>query len=98
MIKVISIWVKNPISSYDRVKSLEGLAYQTKQDMFRDLSKLTMFGGGLFVKSHEENTIFRQDKIRIVEYNIVCSCSYAEHDPRYNQAPYRVMITAMEIV
>lgn len=98
MIKIISVWVKNPISSYDRDKSLEGHEYQTEQAMCKDLEKLNWFGGGLFVKDLKETTIFRQDKIRIVEYNIVCSCAYAERDPQYNQAPYHVLITAMETV
>ena len=96
MIKIISTWVKNPISSYGRDRSLEGHEYHTEQAMCKDLEKLNWFGGGLFVKDLEETTIFRQDKIRIVEYNIVCSCAYAERDERYNQATYHVVITAME--
>lgn len=98
MIKIINTWVKNPISSYDKDKSLTGHEYQTEQAMCKDLEKLNWYGGGLFVKELEETTIFRQDKIRIVEYNIVCSCAYAERDEQYNQAPYHVVITAMEIV
>lgn len=96
MIKVISTWVKSPTTSYDRDKSLEGHEYQTEQAMCKDLIKLTWLGGGLFAKGLEESTIFRQDKIRIVEYNITCSCAYAERDPKYNQSPYHVLITAME--
>ena len=95
MIKVISTWVKSPTSSYDRDKSLEGHEYQTEQAMCKDLEKLNWHGGGLFAKDLEENTIFRHDKIRIVEYNITCSCAYAERDAQYNQATYHVTITAM---
>lgn len=98
MIKIISAWVKNPISSYDKDKSLTGHEYQTEQAMCKDLVKLNWHGGGLFVKDCEDTTIFRQDKIRIVEYNIVCSCAYAERDEQYNQAPYRVVIIATETV
>ena len=97
MLKIISVWVKNPISSYGRDKSLIGHEYQTEQAMCKDLEKLNWFGGGLFVKDLEEDTIFRQDKIRIVEYNMVCSCAYAERDPQYNQAPYSVTVIAMEV-
>ena len=97
MLKVISVWVKNPISSYGRDKSLEGHEYQTEQAMCKDLEKLYWFGEGLFVKDLDEHTIFRQDKIRIVEYNMVCSCAYAERDPQYNQASYHVVVTAMEV-
>jgi len=97
MLKIISVWVNSPTSSYGRDRSLVGHEYQTEQAMCKDLEKLYWFGGGLFVKDLEENTIFRQGKIRIVEYNVVCSCAYAERDPQYNQAPYEVIITATEV-
>lgn len=97
MLKIISVWVKNPTSSYGRDKSLTGHEYQTEQAMCKDLEKLNWFGGGLFAKDLDENTIFRQDRIRIVEYDIVCSCAYAERDPQYNQASYHVIVTAMEV-
>ena len=97
MLKIISVWVKNPISSYGRDKSLVGHEYQTEQAMCKDLEKLNWFGGGLFAKDLDENTIFRQDRIRIVEYHIVCSCAYAERNPQYNQASYEVVVTAMEV-
>ncbi|MBO7716636.1 MAG: hypothetical protein J6S85_23925 [Methanobrevibacter sp.] len=98
MIKIISTWVKNPITSYDRDKSLEGHEYQTEQAMCKDLETLSRHGGGLFVKEVESNTHFIRDSKKIVEYTVKCECKYAREEPRYNQAEYHVVITAMKTV
>lgn len=98
MIKIISIWVKNPVTSYIKDTQLNCCEYETEQAMLEDLERLVWRGGGLFAKEVEASTLFIRDSKKIVEYTVKCECKYAREDPKYNQAEYEVVLTTMETV
>lgn len=95
--KVISLWVKNPISSWSRDKTLDGVEYETKHRLLSGVCNLDKEGGFVLqeVASHTVTTV---NNTKIVEYGITCKTVYQETYENVNQASWNLSLLVAEAI
>lgn len=92
---VLSLWVKNPISSHSKQKTLVGVEYETEEEMLMAITHLN-YDSGFILRDIQTTVICTKDNVKIVEYELKCSTVYAEQHKDSNQALWKVNILVME--
>ena len=91
MIKAVSLWIKDPISTFDKKDYLNGCEYETKKDLFNAVMQCD--GGFVVQNTTSERTMFINANVKIVEYELLCLSNYQLSHGYANQAPYKMVVT-----
>ena len=88
---ILSLWVKNPITSHTKDTSLVGVRCDTEEDLFTMIS-LRQYDGGFIIK-----IIYDEGNYNFVEYELKCLTEYAEQHKDSNQALWELTVLVMEV-
>ena len=95
--KVISLWVKNPISSWSKDKTLNGASYETKHRLLSGICNLDK-EGGFVLQDVDSHTVTTVNNTKIVEYEITCKTVYQEMHEEVNQASWNLSLLVAEAI
>lgn len=95
--KVISLWVKNPVSSWSRDKALDGVEYETKHRLLSGVCNLDE-GGGFVLQKVASPIVTIVNNTKIVEYAIICKTVYQETHADVNQASWNLILHVAEAI
>lgn len=92
---ILSMWVKNPITSHSKDTSLVGIRCDDERDLLT-MIRLRQYDGGFIVKTVESKVVCETATEKFVEYEIDCSTQYAEQHKESNQALWHVTVLVAE--
>lgn len=95
--KVISLWVKNSVSSWSRDKALDGVEYETKHRLLSGVCNLDK-EGGFVLQDVVSRTVTTVNNTKIVEYEITCKTVYQETHESVNQASWNLSLLVAEAI
>lgn len=95
--KVISLWVKNPISSWERSKEIDGVEYETRHRLLSGVCGLDE-GGGFVLQKVASPIVTIVNNTKIVEYVITCKTVYQETHENVNQASWNLSLLVAEAI
>lgn len=92
---VLSVWIKNPMTSFSKYDDLTGVNCHTEENLLT-LIRLRQIEGGFIIKEVKRKIIDEEGKLKFVEYELDCLTKYAERHKDSNQALWKVIVTVME--
>ena len=92
---ILSLWVKNPITSHSKDTSLVGVRCDTEEDLFT-MIRLRQYDGGFIIKEVDKKIIYDEGNYNFVEYELKCLTGYAEQHKDSNQALWVLTVLVME--